>query len=107
MNGINYTTGTVHYAKLDNYGGLVQACGIRASQTVYLDATDAEVTCRKCVKPVAKAKRATPSNARFGRQEFTISELRSVAKDMGIKGYTKMDGNALLAEIVKTKPQFA
>lgn len=108
--GQNSYTGTVHYAKVDTASGqLVQVCGIKANQTVYLSplVTDTAITCRKCegrtpkAAPKAQAERKT-----YGRQEWTITDLREVAKELKIAGRTTKDGNALLAEIVELAPQF-
>jgi hypothetical protein len=106
--GQSYTTGTVHYARTDGHG-LVQTCGIKANQIAYLAATDAEVTCRKCQAsaPRTTPKATAPERRTYGRQEWTITDLRDVAKELGIQGRTRKSGDELLAEIVAIRPQFA
>jgi hypothetical protein len=55
MNGKNITTGTIHNVKVERSGHLVQACGIRASQTASLVETTGEITCGKCLRSTPKA----------------------------------------------------
>jgi hypothetical protein len=74
--------------------------------------TPAPVTLRDSARAAArrtvKAPPPPPPAPRtYGRQEFTMTDLRTVAKLRGIRGYTRMDGDTLLAEIVKVAPQFA
>jgi len=104
--GSNGTTGTIHYARHDGRG-LVQVCGVRASQRLYLDpeAETVEVTCRKCVAPKAASKpRATATPQTYGRFNLTITDLREVAKDLKIPGRTRKSGDELLAEIIALRP---
>lgn len=57
---INGYTGTVHYAHADSNNMLIQNCGMRSNQTLFLDAVsdDTLVTCRKCVVPAKAAPKA-------------------------------------------------
>lgn len=105
--GQSYTTGTVHYVRHDGYG-LVQTCGIKANQIAYLAETDAEITCRKCQAntPRTVAKATAPERKTFGRQEWTLTDLRQVAKELNIQGRTRKTGDELLSEIVAIQPQF-
>lgn len=108
LKGQSYTTGTVHYAKLDSHGQLVQVCGIKANQMCYLAPTEADLTCKKCnAETAAKAPKVSRESKTYGRQEWTITDLREVAKELGIKGRTTKDGETLLAEIIVLAPQFA
>lgn len=106
LKGINSLTGTVHYAKVDSYGFLVQTCGIKANQTVYLSepTTDVEITCRKCVAKPAKVERKPQERKEYGRQGYSITEIREMAKLLGIKGRTSKSGEELLKEITAKAP---
>lgn len=106
--GQNPSTGTVHYAKADG-ADLIQSCGNRADQISYLDPTDAEVTCRRCTAraPKAPARVAAAAPRTYGRQEWTLGQLREGAKLAGLKGYTRLDGDALLAALVGVQPVWA
>lgn len=118
VKAMNETTGTVHEARATSgWAGsrvLVQVCGFNANtatgQIAYLAEVpaDTEITCRKCsartVKPVSKA---APVRRTFGRQEWTLGDLREAAKLNGIKGYSRMDGEDLLAAVIAVAPQFA
>jgi hypothetical protein len=45
----SYTTETVHLARKDANGRLVQVCGMGRRQRASLFPVDAKVTCRKCL----------------------------------------------------------
>lgn len=104
----NTSTGTVHYAAKRD-GHLMQTCGYKRNQEVSLTpvADSVAVTCGRCAKRPAKAAKAAPVARTFGRQQWTISELRDTARTLKIKGHSRMDGDALLAAIVEQRPQFA
>lgn len=61
--GVNDITGTVHDAKSDGTG-LVQRCGIKRDQTLYLTATDEALTCKRCAVRNRTARTATARTAR-------------------------------------------
>src|SRR5690242_10093523 len=113
--GQSHTTGTVHYAIADKtYGELVQVCGMnrnrsRGGQVAFLFPTDADVTCRKCQgrTEAPRETQAAPERKTFGRQEWTITDLRQVAAELKIAGRTRMTGDELLAKIIELAPQFA
>lgn len=115
IKGQSLTTGTVHYARTDNYGGLVQRCGIKANQHAYLDrvAADTPVTCRRsgCTAAAAEAAqpatRPTPQEWNIGRCSFNITELRELASDKQIPGRSKMTGAELAAALAPHFPQLA
>lgn len=98
MKAMNSTTGTVHYAHFDGEG-IVQDCGIKHNQILFLHpvADDTEVTCGKCHAP-KPAKKITVRRT-FGSGEWTLAELREIAKDLGIQGRTSKTGDELLSLI--------
>ena len=105
----NSTTGTVHNAKTETIHGatgLVQTCGFTPSQFMFLDATADAVTCRKCLAAAKPVKIAKPAPARYGRQEYSMGELKEAAKLNGVKAGRKT-GDELLAEIIEIAPQYA
>jgi hypothetical protein len=106
MKATNETTGTTHYARLDGIE-LIQTCGIRVNQRAFLTAAadDAEITCKRCAATTPKTTK--PAARRYGRQEWTIGDLRLAAKLAGIKGYSSLDGDTLLARIIEVAPQYA
>lgn len=103
--GINSRTGTVHYAKSDGTQ-LVQTCGIKANQHAYLSpvSDDTEVTCRKCIARTPRAKKVVERKM-FGRQEWSMTELRDMAKHFEITGRTSMTGEELLTAVNARNPR--
>jgi hypothetical protein len=107
------TAGTVHYTTTRDLHGasfLMQSCGHTRSQHAALQpvADDTEITCRRCAKLTAPAPAKTaPVRRTYGRQEWTLRDLRDGARFNGIKGATTMDGDALLAALVAVAPQWA
>ncbi len=105
MKALNMTTGTTHYAHSDGTG-LVQNCGIKANQTFFLtevlDSTP--VTCRKCTKPEPKKSTKTTERKTFGEGGWSLTELREMAKDLGVTRRTVKSGEELLSEISAVLP---
>lgn len=103
-NGENPTTGTVH-AAVARGEQIVQACGAARGQVAYLEPTSKPVTCRKCsaAKPVT-VKTAKPAPVRYGRFEYTATDVRQTAKMLGIT-VGKRDLAEVFAEILTVAPQ--
>lgn len=109
MKAVNSRTGTVHHAR-DNGFDLVQRCGITSNQHVYLTAVadDVQITCKRCgnadQRAKAKAKVARPPRQTYGKQEWSLTELRELAAGQQIPGRSKMTGDELFAAVHELMP---
>ena len=60
IKGINDMTGTVHYARAERNGKLVQVHGVTVTQRLYLTPTDEAVTCGTCLRRKTPTTRPAP-----------------------------------------------
>jgi hypothetical protein len=101
MIGMQDRTGTTHLVHSDGHG-LVQNCGMARSQHLYLTEMPegTEVTCRKCAAAEIRRSNAKPIRepVTYGN-DWTITDLRQIAKDIKLPGRTTMTGDQLFTEL--------
>lgn len=103
MNGKNIKTGTVHAARADRYNGidgLFQSCSkINVRNVAFLDETDEQITCSKCLKAAP-----APTAAKIEASDITPA-MRKVITRLAGRGWVSWRelgvGNATVAKMVK------
>lgn len=97
--GVNDITGTVHNAKTDGTG-LVQRCGIKHDQTLYLTATTDALTCKRCAATNrTTAAKTTTRTARASGTGSTAWGVYSVTGTLLTYRTTKRDATAAADQI--------